>query len=68
MAGGGITMTVKEFFETLLTGRIYDVEIYNINTDEEYTGTTETIAESDMLDCEIINWDIYRNSFNMTVC
>lgn len=61
-------MTVKEFFETLLTSRVYDVEIYNLNNDEEYTGTTETITESDMLDCEIINWDIYRASFNMTVC
>lgn len=61
-------MTVKEFFETLLTSRVYDVEIYNLNNDEEYTGTTETITESDMLDCEIINWDIYRGSFNMTVC
>lgn len=61
-------MTVKEFFETLLTSRVYDVEIYNLNNDEEYTGTTETITESDMLDCEIINWDIYRESFNMTVC
>lgn len=61
-------MTVKEFFETLLTSRVYDVEIYNLNNDEEYTGTTETITKSDMLDCEIINWDIYRGSFNMTVC
>ena len=61
-------MTVKEFFETLLTSRVFDVEIYNLNNDEEYTGTTETITESDMLDCEIINWDIYRASFNMTVC
>lgn len=61
-------MTVKEFFETFLTSRVYDVEIYNLNNDEEYTGTTETITESDMLDCEIINWDIYRGSFNMTVC
>lgn len=61
-------MTVTEFFSDCMNTRIYDVEICDADTDEEYSGDTETMTESELIEREIINWDLIGNKFYFSVC
>ena len=62
-------MTVTEFFSDCMNTRIYDIEIFDVNTDDEYTGDTETMSKaSDLIEREIINWDLIGNKFYFSVC
>lgn len=61
-------MTVTEFFNACLNVRVYDVEIMDANTDEEYSGDTGTMEESELAEREIINWELVGNKFYFSVC
>ena len=61
-------MTVTEFFNACLNVRVYDVEIMDANTDEEYSGDTGTMEESELAEREIINWELVGTKFYFSVC